>query len=129
MTHMDVAALAKAQAVNRVAMGAGLMLAPAIVGRVWSASEARDERAKVLARALGARDLALGAGGLLALREGDTAWAQRAFAAQAAADAVDLVAILAAGPALPPMKRITGCLMAGGSAAVAAAYAARLRRA
>jgi hypothetical protein len=126
---MDVAALAKAQAVNRVAMGTGLVLAPGIVGRVWSASEARDERAKVLARALGARDLALGAGGLLALREDDAAWAWRAFAAQAAADAVDFAAILAAGGALPAAKRITGGLLAAGSAAVAAVYAARLRRA
>jgi hypothetical protein len=126
---MDVATLAKAQAVNRVAMGTGLMLAPGIVGRVWSASEARDERAKVLARALGVRDLALGAGGLLALREGDAGWAARAFAAQAAADAVDLAAILSAGRALPLSKRISGGLLAAGSAAVAAAYAARLRRA
>jgi hypothetical protein len=123
---MDVAALAKAQAVNRVAMGAGLILAPGIVGRVWSASEARDERAKVLARALGARDLALGAAGLLALRDNDTQWARRAFAAQAAADAVDLAAIVAAGSALPLAKRISGGLLAAGSAAVAAAYAARL---
>jgi hypothetical protein len=126
---MDVAALAKAQAVNRVAMGTGLMLAPGIFGRVWSASEARDERAKVLARALGVRDLALGAGGLLALREGDAGWARRAFAAQAAADAVDLAAILSAGRALPLTKRISGGLLAAGSAAVAAAYAARLVRA
>ena len=126
---MDVATLAKAQAVNRVAMGTGLMLAPGIFGRVWGASEARDERAKVLARALGVRDLALGAGGLLALREGDAGWAARAFAAQAAADAVDLAAILSAGRALPLSKRISGGLLAAGSAAVAAAYAARLRRA
>jgi hypothetical protein len=123
---MDVAALAKAQAVNRVAMGAGLILAPGIVGRVWSASEARDERAKVLARALGARDLALGAASLLALRDNDAEWARRAFAAQAAADAVDLAAIVAAGSALPLAKRVSGGLLAAGSAAVAAAYAARL---
>jgi hypothetical protein len=126
---MDVAALAKAQAMNRVAMGTGLMLAPGVVGRVWGASEARDPRAKVLARALGARDLALGAGGLLALRDGDAAWTRRTFAAQAAADAVDLAAIVAAGSALPRTKRVTGGLLAAGSAAVAAAYAARLPRA
>jgi hypothetical protein len=126
---MDVAALAKAQAINRVAMGTGLMLAPGIVGRVWSASEARDERSKVMARALGARDLALGAAGLLALRDGDFNWARRAFAAQAAADAVDVAAFVAAGSALPLSKRVSGGLLAAGSAAVAAAYAARLPRA
>jgi hypothetical protein len=126
---MDVAALAKAQAVNRVAMGTGLVLAPGIVGRVWSASEARDERAKVMARALGVRDLALGAAGLLALRDGDSTWTQRAFAAQAVADAVDVAAIVGAGSALPLGKRLSGGLLAAGSAAVAAAYAARLSRA
>ena len=126
---MDVAALAKAQAVNRVAMGTGLILAPGIVGRVWSASEARDDRTKVMARALGVRDLALGAAGLLALRDGDATWTQRAFAAQAAADAVDVAAIIGAGSALPLGKRLSGGLLAGGSAAVAAAYAARLSRA
>src|ERR671914_2375182 len=116
---MDVAALAKAQACNRVAMGAGLILAPGIVGRVWSASEARDERAKVLARALGARDLALGAGGLLALRDSDTERARRWFAAQGTTDAVDLVATLAARD-IPLPARIFAAVMAAGSTAIAA---------
>jgi hypothetical protein len=125
---VDVAKLARAQAVNRVSMGAGLMLLPRVYGRVWASSEARDERARVLARALGARDLALGATGLLALRDGDSEWAARSFAAQAWADAVDFVAILRAGSALPLTSRVLGGTLAAGSAAVAAAYARELAR-
>jgi len=120
---MDVGRLARGQAVNRVLMGTGLLVAPHVVGRVWAGPLAGDDRARVLARALGARDLALGAAGLLAVRDGDEAWTRRAFDFQAFADAVDLVAILGAGRALPLPNRVLGAVMAGGSAAVAAAYA------
>jgi hypothetical protein len=124
---MDVATLARSQTVNRVALGAGLIALPRLFGRIWSGREADDARAQVLSRALGVRDLALGVGGLLALRDGDRRWASRAFAAQAAADAVDLVAILVAGRALGRPTRALAGTMAAGSAGVAAAYAWRLR--
>jgi hypothetical protein len=52
--------LAKAQTINRVALGAGLIAVPRLFGRIWSGRAADDERTRVLARALGARDLALG---------------------------------------------------------------------
>lgn len=123
---MDTGQLARAQAANRVAMGAALLLAPTLAARVWVGSYAGDDRARVLARALGARDLALGVGGLLAWRDGDVEWARRAFAAQAFADGVDVVAILAAGDRVPLASRIAGGVLATGSAAVAAAYARRL---
>jgi hypothetical protein len=120
--------LALSQARGRIAVGAALVLIPGLA-RLWIGPDARRPAVKLLARALGVRDLALGAAGLLALRDGDSTWTQRAFAAQAVADAVDLAALVAAGSALPPMKRISGGLLAAGSAAVAAAYAARLPRA
>jgi hypothetical protein len=123
---MDIGELARAQAVNRVLMGAGLILAPSLFARNWIGSAATDARARVLSRALGARDLTLGASGLIALREGKLESARRSFAAQAFADAVDLVAILAAGREVPLQTRILGGGMAGGSAAVAAIYARRL---
>jgi hypothetical protein len=122
---MEVADLARGQALNRVALGAGLILLPGLLARVWVGAAATDARAKVLARALGARDLALGAGGVLALRDGNGTWAARAFAAQAFADAVDFAAIAAAGRDVPLGSRLLGCSMAAGSAAVAAAYARR----
>jgi hypothetical protein len=126
---VDVAKLARQQAMNRVLIGAGLTLLPAVFTRPWVGSWATDDRAKVLGRALGARDLALGAAGLLALREERTDWAARAFAAQAYADAIDLAAILGGGRAVPLGARLLGGTMAAGSAAVAALYARQLRRA
>jgi hypothetical protein len=76
----------------------------------------------VLSRALGARDVALGAAGLLAERDGDREWIRRSFAAQAFADVADFAALVAAGRALPPPVRLIGGTMAVGSAAIAAAY-------
>ena len=125
--HMDVDKLARAQSVNRVLVGTGLLLAPTAFGKTWGGPLAGDDRGRVMARALGARDLALGVAGLLAERDGDRRWAARSFAAQAFADAVDFAAIVAT-PRLPLGSRLFGSVMASGSAAVAAAYAARLAR-
>jgi hypothetical protein len=74
-----------------------------------------------LARALGARDLALGVGGLLALRAGDRARARRWFAAQGMTDAIDLLATVAARD-VPLPARVFAATMAAGSTAIAAAY-------
>jgi hypothetical protein len=52
--------------------------------------------------------------------------ARRSFAAQALADAVDVVALAGAGPKVPLPTRLTGVVMAAGSAAIAGAYARRL---
>jgi hypothetical protein len=125
---MDVDQLARAQSVNRVLVGTGLLLAPTAFGKTWAGPLAGDERGRVMARALGARDLALGVAGLLAEREDDRAWTARSFAAQAFADAVDFAAIVAT-PRLPLGSRLFGGVMAAGSAAVAAAHAARVARA
>jgi hypothetical protein len=122
---MDVAKLARQQTMNRIAIGAGLIAFPGVLGRIWAGSEASDDRAKVLGRALGVRDLALGAGGVLALRDGDRRWASRSFAAQAGADAVDFVALVS-GRRVPLASRLIGGTLAAGSAAVAALYARRL---
>jgi hypothetical protein len=122
---MELEALARSLAVNRMSFGAGLLLVPGVWARSWIGSEAKDPRAQVLARALGARDLALGAGGFVALRAGDRERARRWFAAQGATDAADFVATLAAGRSVPTPARIFAAAMAAGSAAIAAAYAAR----
>jgi hypothetical protein len=123
---MDLAGLAHGQALIRVAIGTGLLAFPGLFGRAWAASTASDDRAKVLSRALGARDVALGAAGLLAERDGDREWIRRSFAAQAFADAVDFAALVAAGRALPLPVRLIGGTMAAGSAAIAAAYASEI---
>lgn len=119
---MDATSLARGLALNRISFGAGLILAPGIYARSWvGANAAGQDSTRVLARALGARDLVLGAGGLLALREGDTDRARQWFAAQGMTDAVDLLATLLARN-LPLPARAFAAGMAGGSAAVAAAY-------
>jgi hypothetical protein len=89
-----------------------------LLARVWVCSRATDEYAKVLARSLGIRDLALGAAGVLALRERDREWLRRSFAAQAVADAVDFV-MLAAGRDVPLASRLVWGTLAADSAAVA----------
>jgi hypothetical protein len=122
---MDVAKLARGLALNRISFGAGLILAPRLYARTWVGADAADEEStKVFARALGARDLALGAGGLLALRDGDSERARRWFAAQGMTDAVDLVATLAARD-LPLPARMFAATVAAGSTAIAAAYVLR----
>jgi hypothetical protein len=119
---MDVTSLARGLALNRISFGAGLILAPRLYARSWVGSDAAgQDSTTVLARALGARDVVLGAGGLLALRDGDTDRARQWFAAQGITDAVDLVATLAAR-GLPLPARTFAAAMAAGSAAIAAAY-------
>jgi hypothetical protein len=117
---------ARAQSVNRVLVGAGLVLFPHRFARTWVGPWAADDRAKVLARSMGVRDFALGAAALVAERDGHVEWARRAFAAQALADAVDLIAIETAGRSVPLSSRLFGGAMAAGSAAVAALYAQQL---
>jgi hypothetical protein len=119
---VDVAKLARGLALNRISFGAGLILAPKLYAGTWvGRGAAGEDSTKVLARALGARDVALGAGGLLALRDGDRERARRWFAAQGATDAVDLLATLAARD-LPLPARVFAAAVAAGSTAVAAAY-------
>jgi hypothetical protein len=119
---VDVVALAPGLAINRISFGVGLMLAPGLYARSWVGSAAAGaDTTKVLAPALGARDLALGVGGVLALRAGDVDRGRRGFAAQGVTDAVDLLATIAARD-VPLPARIFAGTMAAGSTAIAAAY-------
>jgi hypothetical protein len=90
---------------------------------VWVGSGARDPHAQVLARALGARDLVLGAGGLIAMQDGDHGRARPWFAAQVLTDSVDCLATLIGGRAIPAPARIATATFAAVSAGIAAAYA------
>jgi hypothetical protein len=124
--RMDVGMLARGLTLNRIAFGAGLIVAPRLYARTWIGSDgAGDDRAKLLARGLGARDLVLGTGGLLALRDGDEPRARQWFLAQGISDGVDLVATLAAGRAVPAPARAFAAIVAAGSAAIAGAYVMR----
>jgi hypothetical protein len=123
---VDLTTLARAETSSRVAIGAGLLVLPGVLGRLWAGAVAGDDRAQVLARAVGARDLALGAAAVVAQRDDDRAWTRRVFAAHAFADAVDLLAVLAPGSRVPLSSRLVAGTLAAGSAAVAAAYARSL---
>jgi peptide-methionine (R)-S-oxide reductase len=101
---MDHRHLSRMLALGRVGLGIGLTVAPRRVGRAWVGGAADDRSTTVLARALGVRDVALGAGVLTALDRGDAAVRDWVTAA-AVADAVDAVASAAALGALPRRRR------------------------
>ena len=126
---MEIRTLATGLAVNRILFGGGFVASPARAGRTWIGSRhARRQDTGVFARALGARDLALGAGALRALRRGDDEGARAWFAAHAVADGVDFLATLAARRALPAGPAGFALLVAGGSTAIGVASALRLGR-
>src|SRR5512142_3236731 len=89
---------ARTLAAGRVLIGATLVAAPDLVAGPWVGDDARTRGARVIARALGARDAALGAGTLAAA--GDAAQLRRWLIASSASDAADFVATLA-GPRSP----------------------------
>ena len=121
---MDPSTAARMLATNRIAIGAALVLAPRLAGRTWVGIDSELAGAQVFARALGARDIALGAGMYRALEEGGSVrpWAQGAMLA----DGVDFVATLMARDALPLPARIFVLGVAGGSTAVSAWLSASL---
>jgi hypothetical protein len=105
--------IALSHARGRMAVGAALVLAPGLAGSPWIGADASRPAVKVLARALGVRDFALGLGIAVALDRGGPArgWLEAA----ALADAVDLVATLVAGASIPPAGRRAVALVAGAS--------------
>ena len=106
-------------AAGRVLIGAVMFAAPDLVATSWIGEDARTDGTRVVVRALGARDAALGAG-TLAAAAGDAAQLRRWLLASSAADAADFVATLA-GPRTPARTAVLG-LAAG--AAVAGVIAA-----
>jgi hypothetical protein len=97
--------LALSHARSRMALGAALVVAPRLAGPMWIGSDADSRGVKVLARGLGARDVALGLGIAVALDRGKPVrgWLEGA----ALSDGVDLAATLLAGNAIPQLSRWT----------------------
>jgi hypothetical protein len=104
-------------------VGATLLLAPSLA-RLWIGAPGATAGGRLLVRALGARDLALAVGLLLAVRSGGPArgWA----AGGVVADGADLVGTLLAGDELPRAGRLAVSMAAGSGVAVGAYLAARL---
>ena len=100
-------------------MGAALIARPEAVTSMWVGRDGERPGGQVLARALGARDSALGAGTLTALRSGQPTrpW----VLAGIFCDAVDLLATHAARARLPRAAAPLIYALAGGALAAGAA--------
>ena len=122
---MDARKVGIAVGATRVAFGAGMLLAPPRFARSWTGPGAARRPSRVLARALGARELAIGAGGVLAARSGDPGAIRAWFGLGAVPEAADVLITLSDGPRTP--SRLGGALMAAATAA-AAAYVASVAR-
>jgi hypothetical protein len=112
---MGTRAILTGLALGRVAIGAALMAAPdKLVGSGWVGDvESRRPTTQLLMRGLGARDVALGLGMLISLRQGSSLKALLIGASLA--DATDLAATLAAGPSVPTQGRVGAGIVAGGA--------------
>lgn len=105
----------------RAALGTVALIRPEAVARPWVGRFRPAHAGAVLARALGGRDISLGAGmAAAAATERDMLpW----IIAGGAADAVDAAATVVAWRSLPRRGRLLVVAMAGGSTALAAGLA------
>jgi hypothetical protein len=120
-------------AAGRVALGLTALVWPSLPARPWVGAASDDLAARVFGRALGARDIALGLGALIALRRppaeaGEAGEAVRWVAAGALSDALDVAASVSAWPDLPRAGRWLVAGSAGGAALTGAAAALALRQ-
>jgi hypothetical protein len=107
---------------GRFIFGVAFIAQPKLMERAWIGKQARLPGAQLLARAVGARDLALGIGGLQAVKRGDGS-ARPWMATAAVCDVVDFGATWAAGRGIPRQGRI-GVLAIAGVSSVLSALAA-----
>lgn len=101
-------------ALGRLVFGVALVAAPrTAVGQGWIGAEAQRPAAGVLLRAVGARDIALAVGTLIALKQGSSLkpW----VLGGAIADGTDFVATLTAGQGIPLQGRASVGAIAGGA--------------
>ncbi|MBV9142890.1 MAG: hypothetical protein JO115_18590 [Pseudonocardiales bacterium] len=104
-------------ATGRVALGVVALLRPALVARPWvGGAHASTPAGVVLGRAVGGRDLALGAGALLAAWCGDERALRGWILAGAFSDAVDAIATITSWRDLPAWGRLAVVSAAGGGA-------------
>jgi hypothetical protein len=118
---MEPRELALMHARGRIAVGAAFVLFPGLAGRMWIGSDAARRPVKVLARAFGVRDLAIGLGVVIALDRGAPVrgWIE----AGALSDVVDTCASLLAGGSIPAAIRWPCVALGAGSAATGASLA------
>jgi hypothetical protein len=108
---MRLSTLAIGFGAGRALIGVALLAAPAPIARAWVGAD--DTPTTVLTRSLGARDLVIGAGLVLAAaRDGDPS---RWLVGGVLADAVDGIFTLAAGDDIPSNGRVATTALAGGA--------------
>jgi hypothetical protein len=110
--------MARGVAVGRIVFGLGFMTMPGWTGKVWIGPDAGRSPVKLLTQAIGARDLTMGLGALIAMRRGKPArgWME----AISLTDVLDFTCALLAKDVLPATPRAAVLVLAGGSAAQAA---------
>jgi hypothetical protein len=121
---MDERTVALALALGRAAIGAGLLAVPERINTSWVGGDGERPGARVLGRAVGARDLALGLGAAAALRQGGPArpW----LLAGMLADLGDLGSTLGERRSMPRNGLLGVGALAGGSALLGAWLAQRV---
>jgi hypothetical protein len=107
---------------GRFLFGVAFIAQPKLMERAWIGKQARLPGAQLLARAVGARDLVLGLGGLQALGRNDGS-ARPWLAAAGVCDAVDFGATWAAARGIPRQSR-NGVLAVAGVFSLLSAVAA-----
>ena len=110
--------MAQTVAGARIAFGIAFITMPGWTGRLWIGRDADRHAVKLLTAAIGARDLTMGLGAMIAMRRGKPArgW----FEAISLTDLLDFTCALLAKDVLPPATRAMVLALAGGSAAQAA---------
>ena len=107
-------------AAGRLGIGVIATVRPELAARSWvDRTSADGTAARLFARALGGRDIALAAGALAAFRAHDQAELRRWAGMGAIADAVDAIATVACWSALPKTNRLLVLAAATGAAVVA----------
>ncbi len=117
--------IARLVAWGRVGIGVTALVAPSALAAPWVGRGARTPAARLLARTMAGRDLALGAGAVRALARSDDearAW----VALGGTADVVDTVATLLAFDELPRLRRWGVLALTAGAAVVSLRVAADL---
>jgi hypothetical protein len=110
--------LARNQALGRLAIGVGMVLAPERIGMAWVGEVADRRGARVITRALGAREIGLGLGQARAARAG---YGVRPWLlAGLVGDAVDLVTTARSREHLPWLGTVGVGAMAGASSVLGA---------
>jgi hypothetical protein len=124
ISRMSPRLLARSTAAARVLFGVVLLARPELLTAPWIGRDATRPGPKVLAQAVGARDLALGAGALACDDAALALW----LAAAVLADGADRVATVAAGDSLPLTGRVLVSATALGGVVLGTTALAGLRR-